>query len=765
MFLSTTLLLAQESDTADFSPDYSDVSTFLFDLKTVGERIEVQQEILIQRDVGLFRLSEGYIYPCKKYKNEVVALIFLGKGDFSFTPPSKVEKEQLSRFYETEKYETEFKKLFLLFDDNTMDEVAGLRNTDNFNPKKIDYEIEGCLTYFEEYDIGNTRSDFLRALLLAEKTGFFYAHIQDQKYEPVFFQINPFEFEEVSFMKRYDWGSEVMHEIVNQFPAQEKSLGNYFYKKPKKYFLDIISYRIESTIEDNLDFSAKCTIDFTSKEQGQEWIMFELFHELEVSSVNWGDGNKAKFVNAEETGELWIKCEKKYLNGEQQSLTVTYEGELLEKNEYGWISLKTTYLWYPWLYDYKQVQFELTFHTPAQYDFVSIGDLVQSNVINDVLTTTWICKTPSRFASFNIGRFEIFEIKEKDLPVVKVFISEYGHSQMGEWLRRRGVLAMSDATEFIGHDVVNSLNLFTELFGAPPINTLCISETPILHGVAFPGLIHLSWSTVIQTNFEGYDEIFRSHEVAHQWWGIGVDFKTYHDQWLSEGFAEYSALWYLQAAKGNNELFFEILNEYKDRILNVREYLIGSGQEAGPIWLGYRTSSGATAGDYNLIIYKKGAWVLHMLRAMLLDLQTMNEERMLKMMHDYFNKYKGKSASTDDFKKLVDQHFGEDMSWFFDQYVYGTEIPLYKFYYTTQKSDDGSFKVRLYVKQEEVSDSFKMYVPIKIILENGTIGRLRFLIEGPETIYELPPLPSVPEDIIFNDLESVLCEVEYTEWD
>ncbi|MCK7520934.1 MAG: hypothetical protein MZV64_26185, partial [Ignavibacteriales bacterium] len=91
---------------------------------------------------------------------------------------------------------------------------------------------------------------------------------------------------------------------------------------------------------------------------------------------------------------------------------------------------------------------------------------------------------------------------------------------------------------------------------------------------------HLSRSTVVQTDFKGEDEIFRAHEVAHQWWGIGVDFDSYHDQWLSEGFAQYSGIWYLQAVKNDNDLFFDILNGWKDDILNVREYLFGSGQEA-----------------------------------------------------------------------------------------------------------------------------------------------------------------------------------------
>ena len=756
--------MAQKSASADFKVDYVQAIDYLFKLKTDGEKAKVNSEILINRDVGWITLSEGDIYKCDGFNGEVKALYFMGKGKFSFTPSTEIEKRQLYRVYETENYEFDFTYLFLLFDDSTFYELVSQLNFEKYEPEKIDDKIEYCIEYFVYSNYENSRSDFLRSIMMKNNTGFFYAHFQDKRSNPVFFQINPFAYEEVSFMISRLIGVSHLREIICQFPSQEHSFSNYSSRKPDKYFLKIISYKIECTIESNLDFSAKCTIDFTSEEQEQQWIMFYLFHELEVEAVTWDDGKKAKFVNSGDSGELWIKCNKNYLDSKQHSLTISYKGDLLEKNQYGWLSLLTTYLWYPRFDNYEKVQYGLIFHTPAEYEFVSIGDLIRSSTSNDVLTTTWICKTPARFVSFNIGRFEKIEIKEKDLPDVNVFLSKYGHNQLNEWLRQNGVSSISDATEFIGHDVVNSIALFKELFGDPPINSLNISESPELHGLAFPGLIHLSWATVIQTDFEGLDEIFRAHEVAHQWWGLAVDFESYHDQWLSEGFAQYSGLWYLQQAKNNNELFFDILNEWKDEILDVREYIFGSGQEAGPIWLGYRTSSRSTMGDYDLIVYKKGAWILHMLRGMLIDLQTMNEDRMVNMMHDFFNTYKNKNASTNDFKQVADKHFGEDMSWFFNQYVYSTDIPKYKFYYTTKKSEDGKFIVTLRVKQEEVPESFKMYVPIKIILDDGAIGRIRFLVSGKETIYELPPFLRMPDEIIFNDLESVLCEVDYTTW-
>jgi len=154
------------------------------------------------------------------------------------------------------------------------------------------------------------------------------------------------------------------------------------------------------------------------------------------------------------------------------------------------------------------------------------------------------------------------------------------------------------------------------------------------------------------TSYGSRNEALFAHEIAHQWWGVGVDFKTYHDQWLCEGFAQYCGLWYLQAAKNNNDLFFETLERWGDEILSNRKSIFGSGQEAGPIWLGYRTQSTDTEGDYWLLIYKKGAFVLHMLRGMLLDLKTMNEDLFINMMKDYYKTYRGTAASTEDFMKL-----------------------------------------------------------------------------------------------------------------
>ena len=757
-------IFAQETAKPVYTADFSDALNFLLNLKSSGESAKINSEVMFQRDVGTFKLFEGEIFLCPEYKGNQCALLFIGKGEFSFTPPTKVEQKQLYRFYETDNFKTDFKQLFLLFDDNTYEELTVDLTFQNTNTVLTDREFKDYIQYFKEYDNSRSRADFLRSLMMKGKSGYFYAQIQESKLDPVFFQINPFEEEEICFMRRANSGAVKYRETINQFKAKPQSFQAYFTQKPNKNFLDLISYRIESTIASNLDFSSKCILDFKSLENNLSWNMFYLYEELIVDSIKWGDGSNAPFLNPEESSEVWIQCPNRVLDGEQHSMTIYYHGDLLEKNELGWIELKSSIFWYPRYDNSEKAAFGLIFRTPSEYDLISVGELINRVVNEDITTTTWLVNMPSRNVSFNIGKFEKYEINKENQPVIKVFISEYGHSQISRALIRYGIHSMSDATDFIAQDISNSVQLYSELFGQSPVKTFRVTEIPYFHGEAFPGLIHLSWATVLQTNFKGEDEIFRAHEAAHQWWGIAVDFDTYHDQWLSEGLSEYSAIWYLQASKNDNELFFNILTEWKEQILNVRKYLFGSGQEAGPIWLGYRTSSSDTRGDYNLIIYKKGAWVIHMLRALLLDLNTMNEDRMKNMMRDFYKTYQGKYASTQDFKSIVDKHFGEDMSWFFDQYVFGTDIPFYKVAYKTSKNEEGKTIITIRIRQEEVSEDFKMYVPVKIVLDGDRMGRIRIEVKGKETIYTSPPIDGGLQELIFNDLESVLCEVDYEDW-
>jgi aminopeptidase N len=135
------------------------------------------------------------------------------------------------------------------------------------------------------------------------------------------------------------------------------------------------------------------------------------------------------------------------------------------------------------------------------------------------------------------------------------------------------------------------------------------------------------------------------------------------------------------------------------------------------------------------------------------------------MMKDFYLKYQGRRASTEDFQRVVERHTGAEMGWFFDQWVHATAIPTYKVAYRTEPAPDGQFKVRLQVRQEGVPDDFQMYVPVTLDLGKDRSARVRVKVKGPRSEIDLPPMPAEPKKVKFNDLEGVLAEVKMVGWE
>jgi hypothetical protein len=481
--------------------------------------------------------------------------------------------------------------------------------------------------------------------------------------------------------------------------------------------------------------------------EGQSWINLLLSPKLEVDSVSYGSIPVKEFSKGNDNSWLWIRCPEKSKSGDSEHLRIYYHGDVLKK-DLDIVRLETSTFWYP-RYDVTQKSiFDLTFHTPKKYTFVTVGDRISANQTDNIENSHWITPRPIRNASFNIGFFDQKTLDFSGIPPVTVFMSS----------PRKGML------DEVGADVANSVNFYQEIFGKSALTHLFVTEIPYGSGEAFPGLVHLAAQTFENTSSKGTDEIFRAHEAAHQWWGIGVGFRTYHDQWLSEGLSDYSALWYMQTMLKDNKKFFDRLDDWKCAIIENRKYLLKNGQEAGPIWLGYRTNSINTRGDFNLMVYKKGAWVIHMLRNMFLDLQTMKDDAFTAMLREYYSTYLDSTASTRDFQRIAEKHFGESMDWFFKEWVYNTKIPKCEFAYRITHGIDGSYKIRCRVKTLNVSDDFQMPVPILVDFGNDNYYRFRVDINAPVSEFESPSFPKEPRDVQFNDLHSVLCEVENVDW-
>jgi aminopeptidase N len=251
-----------------------------------------------------------------------------------------------------------------------------------------------------------------------------------------------------------------------------------------------------------------------------------------------------------------------------------------------------------------------------------------------------------------------------------------------------------------------------------------------------------------------WDFAFIAHETSHQWWGDKVRWRSYRDQWLSEGFAEYSGVLYTGTRmKPQDEL--ELIKEMRtDLMLAPRtDTGLGAGKlyEVGPLRYGYRLESRLSRGAYTALVYDKGALVLRMLHFLLTDPKTGNGNEFFDLMKEFTDKYQGRMASTTDFMQLAEAHYinspigkgfqMKDLNWFMNQWVYGTEVPNYRLEYRMESKPDGGKLLTGTLFQYNVPKEWFMPLPLEVQLSNGKHGMAIIYAYGPSTPVkmQLPP--------------------------
>jgi Peptidase family M1 domain len=766
--LGPVLIQAQQLASAESAPaptathatSYDGVFDELLRLGPVADRVAEVSNLVLQRDVARFSLQSGHLYLLSPVNGRTVAAVFRGKGSFAFAPTTAVEKDRLNRLENAEALEAAFTELMLVFADGTLEELEGaVKFGTGMVPGDVQGIAEQSLKFLAEKDSRTFEPDLMSAFLNGERSELFYAHIKRSSGGPLMFMLNPNEFEGVRLHSKVSRrGYDRRSEVITQFPLQGRRRDGQV-KGERLRQADIQSYLIDVSLPPTgigeIGFSASATMEIIADTAVGPWVVFELFEKLKVDSASWDSGEKATVVRGKESPLLWVLLDRQIRPGDVRTLRLHYRGDLIDR--FGdFFLIKSSAAWYPRSLEGRSLaKFDLTFTTGSRYLLASVGDRVDSTTSGRTTRTRWVTRERIRNASFNLGLFEGYDVQDKDAPPVTVMVSEEAHKKLAQrYVQQRNM------RERVGADVSKSLKFFQKVYGPPPVRRFYATEIPEFHGEAFPGMVHLSWVTFQDTRDDGEDEVFRAHEVAHQWWGIGVDFASYHDQWLSEGFSNFSGLWYLQTVSKNNDRYFDMLRRWRASIL-LRE------GEPGPISLGYRVfaSKDDDLDDYQTVVYKKGAWVVHMLRILMLDLKTMSDDRFTTMMRDFYAKYEGRRASTEDFRRVIERHTGAEMGWFFDQWVHSTAIPTYRVAHRTETAENGQFRVRLKVRQEGVPEGFQMYVPVTLELGKDRKARVRVKVKGPVSEIELPLMPAEPKKVVFNDLEGVLAEVKTVGWD
>ncbi|MDH7604582.1 MAG: M1 family metallopeptidase, partial [Melioribacter sp.] len=201
------------------------------------------------------------------------------------------------------------------------------------------------------------------------------------------------------------------------------------------------------------------------------------------------------------------------------------------------------------------------------------------------------------------------------------------------------------------------------------------------------------------------------HELSHHWWGNAVSPKTWKDIWLNEGFATYSEALYWESQAGKSALKSTMSAKsgmfLRGTLYNPKDNLFSS------------------------LIYNKGAWVLHMLR------REVGDSSFFRILRTYFEKFKYKNASTQDFQEICEKVTGRNLKFFFDQWIYKGTGKIEAQYNWNIIPVNNGYKVIFNIKQlQNGYDIYKFPIDIKIFFENNESEIKSFYVDSRQSSFE-----------------------------
>lgn len=756
---------------ATFAPNSNAVYQKLRTAGLSGEAVALNN-YTFKRDAATFTLT-GTVSFLAPVEGRVTGAVFTGQGTMSLVPPLGVEKRNVAILTKEPKVTEDFGEMVMRFSDGTYDELkkAGTKASGG-----SDGPLRDADTWFRTKVKYNVAARLLMDILNPKAPGMFVAMIKGKNYSGHWlFAVDP----EASTLAVTMTPEEVVLEIPdwneNNFGiwtsfhlSDEYANGKAFTAHAR--VIDVEDENIDATIEKNARLSGVTATKFKANEDGLRVVPLDLFPRLRVSSVTDAAGQPLEFIqeDRDDDAQFAVILPKALAAGEEFTVKTTYAGPDAVRNEGGGNYYPVAREnWYPGSGDFGDMAtYEIRLSIPKGMTMAASADKVSDENEGGKNVTEWKSKGEQTVACFEFGRVKRQEAKLKSGFAVEAYanleepdaIKALQHSVegigdgAGAGAPGSGVVRASemngvtlDNMSTVGMmsravgEAQGSIALYTDYFGALPFDHIAMTQqTAGNFGQSWPNLVWLPityfYDSTIRNQLGlgqavGYFNVVAPHEVAHQWWGHTVTWNSYRDQWMSEGFADFSASLFLQAYRSQKDY----RNFWRDeqRLIVEKTRYGYRPNDIGPLTLGYRLTnhrSGENATRF--LIYPKGAFILQMLR-MLMWRQQDGDAHFKEMMHDFVQTYRGKAASTEQFKAMVEKHMTPDidldgngkMDWFFNEYVYGTQLPSYDFRYTMGGDASGQV-LNVDVKQSGVDPNFKMRVALYLELDNGKIFRL-----------------------------------------
>ena len=485
----------------------------------------------------------------------------------------------------------------------------------------------------------------------------------------------------------------------------------------EKARLRVDDYQIDATLDPHLhQITARAKVKFTAL-QDLSVAVFELHNDLRVTKVVDEKNQPLSAERVTQDSTVRVPLPAGLAKGASTTLSFEYEGTL-ESGEnspvpglkLAYIGDDTSYLFYSgrWFpvsgFGLNRFTSTISVTLPAHLLVIGSGkvttaDHAASNKPNaSVLPTktyTFVSNKPSFPGTIIAGIFQEYKSDDAGMDLHVYF--KPSHQS----------LAPAYTTT-----AVQEFTYFITLYGLPPSQKLNLVELPgdtVPYAWA-PEIAGLAGPSITEkTNYR-----LLANAIAHQWWGVSVSPSSKDDWWLSDGFSRYSEGMYVENAAGAAGLE-EVV---KDMSVGALAY------DTVPLSSASKLDIFST--EFQSLATDKGAMILHMLRWVL------GEDKYNKTMREFAGNFAGKSASMDDFKALAEKNYGDQLTWFFSQWLDSTGAPEFKLKYTTYRLGGAAATKEQSAKEDKAAgfrvtgeisqdlDLFRMPVDIRIDTDGKT---------------------------------------------
>jgi hypothetical protein len=784
----------------------------------------------LERSAVHISLEDGTIAFTRDVMGRITGAFFEGDGEVLLTPPNEVERKSMSLFTEMAILEEHFVTAYFRFNDDVAAELRpDLRTTENpqefvdrwnetaQNLANTDamrllltfsrmLPVAGA-TMAEPWPVAGAEDQFLHARLQGTKLGVFDVYFDSSATEQV-----------QAGQPRAAENGDLYYDVWTSFSpgnpgaAQKGDEASDGSKRGRDSRVSVRSYTITTEVQPPKRIQAQARVQCEVKEGGPRAVLFELSRYLQIESVKL-DGQAVEFIQnpAVEGTQLSrrgndlvaVMLPEPARAGQKIDLEFVYGGEVLAEAGSGLLYVGARGTWYP-NRGIAMADFDLEFEYPPGWTLVATGKPAAvaaaglSAKANGQQSSRWVSERPIPLAGFNLGKYKEATTRagevtvetyattgvERDFPTPRVQMVEPDPTELASRPPQLSVPSRPSPSQTevtVGAAAARAIQYYAQRFGPYPYSRLAVTQLPGRDSQGWPGLVFLSSYAFLdqeqreQLHFSPEKILLQqqipAHETAHQWWGDLVAWKTYRDQWISEGLANYCSLMMLE--EKNPAGFRLVMDQYR-RDLVEKDKAGRSPMDAGPVTLGPRLLSSRSPEGYEAILYGRGTWLFYMLREMLKDATAPGgrkakgsgsaEEPFVRALRKVRQRYEGQSIST---RELLDV-FAEDLppalryegkpslDWFLEGWINGAALPKLELKAVKFTAKDAGTMVSGEILQRDAPQDLVTSVPVYAVMTGKQPVLLgRVFADGEETSFHLPA-PAGTHKIVLDPNETVL---------